>query len=108
MYLKAGYTGQRPLRGTNICRIIGECTDVIPYCCRHVREDVTGQLHTVAGIAGEAYYHLLQFFNHHFVCHNFTYYFNFRIDLLYSCINITLVLVTFVYSFIMQKVSQRS
>ena len=38
----------------------------------------------------------------------FTYYFNFRIDLLYSCINITLVLVTFVYSFIMQKVSQRS
>ena len=72
--LKTGNTGQRTLRGTDVCRIVGECTDVISYRSRHVREDVACQLHTIAGVAGETYYDFLQFFNHHFVCHNFNYY----------------------------------
>ena len=35
VYLETGNTCQRALRGADICRIIGECTDVISYRSRN-------------------------------------------------------------------------
>ena len=70
MHLESGYAGQRTLRGSDVCRIVGESADVVSHRSRNCRKDVAGELHTVAGVSGEADYHLLQFFDHHVVCHN--------------------------------------
>ena len=47
VYLETGYACQRTLRGTDIRRIIGEGTDIIPYCSRNSRKKISGQLHTI-------------------------------------------------------------
>ena len=46
MYLETGNSCQRPLRSTDISRIIGKRTNVISYRRRDRRENIPGQLQT--------------------------------------------------------------
>ena len=52
--LEARHPGQRALRRANLGGEIGKCGDVVAEASRLCGEAVTGQLHAVAGIAGEA------------------------------------------------------
>ena len=51
VYLKTTDTCQRTLRGTDVGRIVGECRNAIAHGSRNRRENVSGQLHTIAGIS---------------------------------------------------------
>ena len=62
VYLKTGNSCQRPLRSPDISRIIGKRTNVISYRRRDRRENIPGQLHTVAGITRETNHYLVQLF----------------------------------------------
>ena len=66
MHLKTAYSRKRPLRGADVGGIVGKRRYAVAHRCRHGRENVSGQLHTIAGIAREADYYLFQFF--HFQC----------------------------------------
>ena len=62
MYLKTAHAAERSLRSANFSGIVGEGGYFISFTGRNVREDVTGKLHTVAGITTEAYYHAVNGF----------------------------------------------
>jgi hypothetical protein len=58
--LEGRHTGQRARRGPDLGRKIGEGRQVVAEGGRLRRETVTGQLHAVTGVAGEADDHPLQ------------------------------------------------
>ena len=53
MDLKTGYSGNRPLRRSDLRRIIRKCRQPVSENGGHVREQCSGQLHSVTGIPGE-------------------------------------------------------
>ena len=63
VHLETRDTCQGALRGADVCGIVGECGDTVTHGGRHRGENVAGELHSVAAVAGEADYHLLQFLN---------------------------------------------
>ena len=58
--LEAAHTRQRTLRGADVCGIVWECRDAVTNGGTDRREDVSGQLHTVAGVTREADHNLIQ------------------------------------------------
>ena len=63
VYLEARDTRQRALRGADVGGIVWEGGDTVAHGSRDRGEDVAGELHAVAAVAGEADYHLLQLFD---------------------------------------------
>ena len=53
-HLEAADAAERALRSTDFGGIVRECGHAAAECRRHICEDITGQLHAVAGVAGEA------------------------------------------------------
>ena len=68
--LEAAHACQRALRGADVGGIIRERADVVSDGSRDGGEEVSSQLHAVAGVAREAHYHLLQFFYNDFFTHS--------------------------------------
>lgn len=71
-HLKARYAAERALRGADFRGIVGKCGDEIAQPCGYVCEDVSCELHSVAGVTREAYYDLFKFaylcfFQHRFL-----------------------------------------
>ena len=48
VHLESRHTGQRALRGADVCWIVGERADAVAHCSRNRRENVSGELHSVA------------------------------------------------------------
>ena len=67
VYLETRNTCQRALRCAYVGRIVGEGTDAVTHGSRNGREDVSGQLHAVAGVTRESDYYFVQFFYFQFV-----------------------------------------
>ena len=57
--LKARNTRKRSLRGADVCRIIRKRRDSITYRSRNCREDVSRQLHAVAGVTRKTHYDII-------------------------------------------------
>ena len=62
-HLKSAHAAERPLRGAYLCGIVGEGRDGVAETGRNVSENVAGQLHAVAGVAGEPDGHLVEVLN---------------------------------------------
>ena len=74
VYLESRYSGKHSLRSTYVGGVVGEGADVISHCCRNCGKDVSGQLHAVSGVSGEAYDNLVQFLFFFCVCHVMVFY----------------------------------
>ena len=61
--LEAGDAGQRAGGGTDLSREVGQRREVVADRGRLAREAAPGQLHAVAGVAGEADRDLLELFD---------------------------------------------
>ena len=59
--LEPADSGKRPDRGANLGGKVGERAQIVPGDGRRVREPVSGELHPVAGVAGEANRHRFEF-----------------------------------------------
>ena len=62
MHLKTRNACQRTLRSANVCGIVGEGADAVTNSGRDSREDVAGELHTVARISRKPDNHTVQIF----------------------------------------------
>jgi hypothetical protein len=74
MYLETRHTRQRTLRGADVRWIVRECTNAIAYGSRNRREDVSSQLHTIAGVTRKAHGNVAQLFYFQIFCHNVVFY----------------------------------
>lgn len=63
VHLKSRDTAQSALRSADFSRIVGESGDLVAHARRHVRENVAGELHTVARVARKADHYILQGLN---------------------------------------------
>ena len=63
VYLETRHTSQRTLRGTDVGWVVGECGNAITHGSRYRREDISGELHAVAGVTREANNHLVELLN---------------------------------------------
>ena len=61
-YLKAADSSERALRSADFCRIVGEGGNFVAKSGGYVGEDVSHELHAVAGVAGETDHHFIQVF----------------------------------------------
>ena len=59
-HLEAGNASERPLRGTDFSRIVGESGNSVAKPRGNIGEDITCQLHTVTRITGEPYGYLVK------------------------------------------------
>ena len=50
---------ERTLWSTYVGWIVWECAYAVSHCCRNCREDVTSQLHSIAGVTGETHCNLV-------------------------------------------------
>ena len=62
-YLEARHTAQCALWCADFSRIVGKSGDLVAHLCRYIREDVTGKLHSITGVARESYYHFFKCYN---------------------------------------------
>ena len=63
MNLESGDTGQGARRRPDLGRVVGEGREIVAYKGTLVSEPVTGDLHAVAGVAGETDHHLVDRFD---------------------------------------------
>ena len=65
VHLKTAHACKAALRGADIGGIVGEGADAVAGRGGHSRENVAGQLHTVAGVTGKQHYHIMDVGNLH-------------------------------------------
>ena len=66
VHLESAHAGQRALRGTDVSGIVGEGADAVTDGGRDRGENVSGKLHSVAGITGKADNDLVEILDCHF------------------------------------------